>query len=192
MLVVAAEQVSLVRAALRSECSEALERMWTLFLSHEGVRKDLPESFEALFARVERARALVSLFGWEAPESGPVAVEVDLFEHRDALIQALMTHIDVEQKLLPYTVFGDPERAVTRERIQTMESMIALAQANERTIVIDGAVVRLLRTGAYASLGLAADDLSARTSPAGRETEPDVYTLPLERLDGARSLLNVL
>ncbi len=64
--------------------------------------------------------------------------------------------------------------------------------ANESTIVIDGAVVRLLRTGAYASLGLAADDVSACTSPAGRETNPDVYTLPLERLDCARSLLNVL
>lgn len=52
--------------------------------------------------------------------------------------------------------------------------------------------MRLLRTGAYASLGLAADDLSARTSPAERETDPDVYTLPLQRLDSVRSLLNIL
>jgi hypothetical protein len=113
-------------------------------------------------------------------------------EHRDGLIQALITHIDVERKLLPYTVFGDPERTVTRERIQTMESMIARAQASEHTIVIDGTVVRLLRSGTYASLGFAADDLPARTNPAERETDPDEYTLALERLDGVRSLLNVL
>lgn len=63
---------------------------------------------------------------------------------------------------------------------------------SEHTIVIDGAVVRLLRTGAYASLGLAADDLSARTSPAERESDPDVYTRPLKRLDDIRALLDVL
>jgi hypothetical protein len=66
------------------------------------------------------------------------------------------------------------------------------SEAREATIVIDGVLVRLLRTGAYASLGLAADDLSASTSPASRELDPDVYAAPLERLDGARSLLNVL
>jgi len=60
-LVVAADQAPLVRTALRSECSEALERLWTLFLAHEGVHQDLPESFEMLFARVERARALREL-----------------------------------------------------------------------------------------------------------------------------------
>jgi Protein of unknown function (Hypoth_ymh) len=65
-------------------------------------------------------------------------------------------------------------------------------EASEGTIVIDGEVVRLLRTGAYAALGLAADDLSACTSPASRELDPDVYASPLERLDGARTLLNVL
>jgi hypothetical protein len=74
MLVVAAEHAPLVRAALRSEYSEALEQLWTLFFSHEGVRKDLPESFELLFARVERIRALVTLLGWEAPETGAVTV----------------------------------------------------------------------------------------------------------------------
>jgi hypothetical protein len=65
-------------------------------------------------------------------------------------------------------------------------------EASGGSIVIDGEVVRLLRTGAYASLGLAADDLSACTSPASRELDPDVYASPLERLDGARALLNAL
>jgi hypothetical protein len=65
-------------------------------------------------------------------------------------------------------------------------------EASESTIVIDSEVVRLLRSGAYASLGLAADDLSACTSPAGRELDPGTYVAPLERLDGARLLLNVL
>jgi hypothetical protein len=65
-------------------------------------------------------------------------------------------------------------------------------EASGGTIVIDGVLVRLLRTGAYATLGLAADDVSACTSPASRELDPDVYATPLERLDGARSLLNVL
>jgi hypothetical protein len=65
-------------------------------------------------------------------------------------------------------------------------------EVGEDTVVIDGVLVRLLRTGAYASLGLAADDLSACTSPASRELDPGVYVAPLERLDGVRSLLNVL
>jgi hypothetical protein len=59
-------------------------------------------------------------------------------------------------------------------------------------IVIEGGVVRLLRTGAYASLGLAADDVGACTSPAGRELDPGVFRAPLERLDGARSLLSAV
>jgi hypothetical protein len=65
-------------------------------------------------------------------------------------------------------------------------------EASGGWIVIESEVVRLLRTGAYASLGLAADDVSACTSPASRELDPDVYADPLERLDGARALLNVL
>ncbi|HEY4896051.1 MAG TPA: hypothetical protein VII01_08170 [Solirubrobacteraceae bacterium] len=59
-------------------------------------------------------------------------------------------------------------------------------------LVVPAGMVGHLRDGLQAELGSAGADIEQVTAKAGRERRPESYREPLERLDGARALLDVI
>jgi hypothetical protein len=57
---------------------------------------------------------------------------------------------------------------------------------------IPAGIAPLLRSGALMALSLAADDISTVAGGESRAADRDAYTVPLQRFDGARSLLDAL
>lgn len=59
-------------------------------------------------------------------------------------------------------------------------------------VSIPGGLVQTLRGATYATLGTAAESIATLTSPADPETSPEAFIFLLDRLDGARALLDAL
>jgi hypothetical protein len=62
----------------------------------------------------------------------------------------------------------------------------------ELEISIPSSLVGSLRGAGYANLGTAAEAIAALTTPGDRETSPKAYAPLLDRLDGARALLDAV
>ncbi len=60
------------------------------------------------------------------------------------------------------------------------------------TLVIPPDMVSHLRDGLHASIGSAAEAISQVVAQAGRERHPERYREPLDRLDEARALLDLI
>lgn len=59
-------------------------------------------------------------------------------------------------------------------------------------VSIPGGLVQTLRGATYATLGTTAESVATLTSPADPETNPEAFIFLLDRLDGARALLDAL
>jgi hypothetical protein len=89
------ELVPLLRDGLYFDLHGCLDE--TSALVEPRDRGDIRAEVEDRLARAEATRRLLDVVGWYEPEEGPPPVEVDVREHRDALLRALLVRIGVER-----------------------------------------------------------------------------------------------
>jgi hypothetical protein len=88
-------------------------------------RGDIRAEVEERFARAEATRRLLDVVGWYEPEEGPPPVEVDVREHRGALLRALLTRVESEGDLAAAdTMASEAERAAARVRAGQLTDLI--------------------------------------------------------------------
>lgn len=88
-------------------------------------RGDIRTEVEERFARAEATRRLLDVVGWYEPEEGPPPVEVDMREHRDALLRALLTRVESEGDLAAADkMASEAERAAAQVRAGQLADLI--------------------------------------------------------------------
>jgi hypothetical protein len=78
--------------------------------------------------RAELIRNLLDVVGWVEPEEGPPPVEVDVREHREALILALLTQVESESAVAADAGAPEAKRSAARA---VVGSLAAFAQQIE-------------------------------------------------------------
>jgi hypothetical protein len=68
--------------------------------------------------------------GWIDPIEAPTAVEVDVRQHRDALLRALLTRIASEHSVEEDPEVSDEARATAKARISQLADLIAQAEGS--------------------------------------------------------------
>ncbi len=88
-------------------------------------RGDIRAEVEERFARAEATRRLLDVVGWYEPEEGPPPVEVDVREHREALLRALLTRVESADDVgAADTMASEAERAAARVRAGQLVDLI--------------------------------------------------------------------
>jgi hypothetical protein len=125
------ELVSLLRDGLRFDLHGQLDSIAALIEPRD--RKDIRTEVDGGFARANGARALLDVVGWIEPvEGGPDAIDVDVREHRDALLRALLTRIESECSVREDRQASDAERAEAKVRIRELADLIARVEESDR------------------------------------------------------------
>jgi hypothetical protein len=93
-------------------------------------RADISDGVAGCLARAEGARALLDVLGWIDPIEAPTDVEVDVGQHRDALLRALLTRIASEHSVEEDPEVGDEERATAKARISQFADLIAQVEGS--------------------------------------------------------------
>jgi hypothetical protein len=93
-IVIPEELVPLLRDGLYFDLQGQLDEAGGLI--EPRYRADISAGVAGCLARAEGARALLDVVGWIDPIEAPTAVEVDVRQHHDALLRALLTRIASE------------------------------------------------------------------------------------------------
>ena len=122
---ISAEHVALVRSGLLAELGSTVEGLCVVTTRADRETPGARAEWEAVFGRLERVRALLSLVGWNA--RGPDRdLDVDLARHREALLAALRLQVESEHghaESLPAT-----ERERPHARIVALSGLIDQAE----------------------------------------------------------------
>jgi hypothetical protein len=86
---------------------------------------DINAGVAGCLARAEGTRALLDVVGWIDPIEAPAAVEVDVRQHGDALLRALLTRIASEHSAEEDPEVSDEERAVAKAHTSELADLIA-------------------------------------------------------------------
>ncbi len=117
------ELVPLLRDGLYFDLHGCLDE--TSALVEPRDRGDIRAEVEGRLARAEATRLLLDVVGWYEPEEGPPPVEVDVREHREALLRALQTRVESESDLAAAdTMASEAERAAARARAGQLADLI--------------------------------------------------------------------
>jgi hypothetical protein len=95
-------------------------------------RGDIRAEVEERFARAEATRRLLDVVGWYEPEEGPPPVEVDVREHREALLRALLVRIGVERGVENDVQVGVGDRAEAKVRAGQLAGLVQRAEEGQR------------------------------------------------------------
>ncbi len=93
-------------------------------------RADISTGVAGCLARAEGARALLDVVGWIDPIETPTTVEVDVRQHRDALLRALLTRIASEHSVEEDPEVSDEDRATAKARVNQLADLIAQAEGS--------------------------------------------------------------
>ena len=93
-------------------------------------RADISAGVAGCLARAECARALLDVVGWIDPIETPTDVEVDVRQHHDALLRALLTRITSEHSVEEDPEVSEEERATAKARIDQLADLIAQAEGS--------------------------------------------------------------
>jgi hypothetical protein len=117
------ELVPLLRDGLYFDLHGCLDE--TSALVEPRDRGNIRAEVEERLARAEATRRLLDVVGWYEPEEGPPPVEVDVREHREALLRALQTRVESESDLAAAdTMASEAERAAARARAGQLADLI--------------------------------------------------------------------
>ncbi|MGN6371535.1 MAG: hypothetical protein ACTHM1_00870 [Solirubrobacteraceae bacterium] len=97
-----------VRLGLHTELGTAADEIETV--SVERGRHEHPEWYEKPLAKLDATRALLDVVGWGEPEQA-AEVDIDLDEHREALLAALTEQTTLHRELVEEADQVDVERA---------------------------------------------------------------------------------
>jgi hypothetical protein len=127
-IVIPEELVPLLRDGLYFDLHGQLEEAGSLIepRSHANVS----DGFAGCLARAEGARALLDVVGWIGSIEAPSDVEVDVREHHNVLLRALLTRITSEHSVEEDPEVSDEERAVAKARISQLADLIAQAEGS--------------------------------------------------------------
>jgi hypothetical protein len=93
-------------------------------------RADISDGIAGCSARAEGARALLDVVGWIDPIETPTDVKVDVRQHHDALLRALLTRIASEHSVEEDPEVSEEERATAKARIDQLADLIAQAEGS--------------------------------------------------------------
>lgn len=96
-IVIPEELVPLLRDGLYFDLHGQLEEAGSLIEPRN--RADISDGVAGCLARAEAVRALLDVVGWIDPIEAPTDVEVDVRQHHDALLRALLTRIASEHSI---------------------------------------------------------------------------------------------
>lgn len=124
-IVIPEELVPLLRDGLYFDLHGQLEEAGSLIEPRN--RADISDGVAGCLARAEAVRALLDVVGWiEAPTD----VEVDVRQHHDALLRALLTRIASEYSIEEDPEVSDEERATAKAHISQLADLIAQTEGS--------------------------------------------------------------
>jgi hypothetical protein len=94
----------------------------------ERIRAEVKERFD----RAEPIRNLLDVVGWYEPEEGPPPVEVDLREHSDALLHALLTQVKSESDVAADTTAPEAKRSAAAAVAGTLAAFVQQVEEHRR------------------------------------------------------------
>lgn len=127
-IAIPAEQVQFVRSGLYTDLRDSLEETCSVIEASHRESEDARALCEASFRHIDGARALLAVIGWATPTGEQEPVEIDLREHRSALVRALRALIEAERGLSASLDPTDNERGTVRARITGMVDLIERAE----------------------------------------------------------------
>jgi hypothetical protein len=128
-IVIPEELVPLLRDGLYFDLHGQLEEANGL-IEPRNRADDISAGVAGCLARAEGARALLDVVGWIDPIEAPTAAEVDVCQHHDALLRALLTRIASEHSVEEDPEVSDEARATAKERISQLADLIAQAEGS--------------------------------------------------------------
>ncbi len=97
-------------------------------LLRDGCYSDLPAvdtPGEGLDERARGARALLDVLGWQDPVDEPsIDVDVDVYEHREALLRALLTRVGVASGVERDEHTGVGQRAEAKVHVGQLAGLV--------------------------------------------------------------------
>jgi hypothetical protein len=137
VIVIPPELVSLVRDGLFFDLHGQVEDAGAL-IEPRG-REDIRAAVDGCFARANGARALLDVVGWFEPVESPSALEVDAHRHREALMRALGTRVEVEHDTQKDPEASAGQRAQAKVRAGQLADLIARTEEDRMsTVTIPG------------------------------------------------------
>jgi len=127
-IVIPEELVPLLRDGLYFDLQGQLDKAGGLIEARYGA--DISGGVAGCLARAEGARALLDVVGWIDPIEAPTAVEVDVRQHHDALLRALLTRIASEHSVEEDPEVSEEDRARAKARIGRLADLIAQAEGS--------------------------------------------------------------
>ncbi len=129
IITIPAELVSLLRDGCYFDLHGQLEETSTA-LEHRDFG-DIRTLVNAGLTRAAGARALLDIVGWIEPVDEPYAVGVDLHEHREALLRALLIRIEVERSLEEDRNAGIGDRAEAKVHAGQLADLVQHVEEGE-------------------------------------------------------------
>jgi hypothetical protein len=127
-VVIPEELVPLLRDGLYFDLHGQLDEAGSLIEPRN--RADISDGVADCLARAEGVRALLDVVGWIDPIEAPGAVEIDVRQHRDALLRALLTRITSEHSVEEDPEVSEEDRARAKARIGGLADLIAQAEGS--------------------------------------------------------------
>lgn len=128
-IVIPVELLPLVRDGLYFDLHGQLEEANGL-IEPRNRAGDISAGVAGCLARAESVRALLDVVGWIDPIDAPTDVEVDVRQHRDALLRALLARIASEHSVEEDPEVSEQERAVAKARVSQLADLIAQAEGS--------------------------------------------------------------
>jgi hypothetical protein len=127
-IIIPDELVPLLRDGLYFDLHGQLEEAGTL-IEPRG-RADIRVAVDGCLTTAKGTRALLDVVGWIEPIDVSV-VEVDVRQHREALLRTLLTRIESEHSVEEDPEVSDEDRAVAKARIGQLADLIARVEESD-------------------------------------------------------------
>jgi hypothetical protein len=127
-IIIPDELVPLLRDGLYFDLHGQLEEAGAL-IEPRG-RADIRVAVGGCLATANGTRALLDVVGWIEPIDVSV-VEVDVRQHREALLRTLLTRIESEHGVEEDPEVSDEDRAVAKARIGQLADLIARVEESD-------------------------------------------------------------
>lgn len=121
-----AETVARVRSGLYDEIQDATGEVYDA-IGMAGY-EEAAEQYVKPFLRLDAARALLDIVGWEITEQ-PIPVATDLYAHRDVLLRAVHRDLDYQLMRSEDTGASQEQRATARTRHALLDDLLTTIES---------------------------------------------------------------
>jgi len=142
-LAIPAELMRTLRIGSHHELGQAASEID--HITYQRGREEHPEWYGEPLTRLDGARALLDVVGWDETQQ-PVGIEIDLAEHHMALFGALHSQVLIHQDMIEESDQVDAERAeqgkppkaqATIARAAALDRLLASAEVQAATLGLD-------------------------------------------------------